>query len=83
MPQDEKLWSKTLIALMCVNFINVLVFYLLMVELVGYSTSTYGVSTALAALPNTTYIVTALIARIVLPSAGFAWAISCNSMPCQ
>ena len=31
MPQERKLWSKTLVALMCVNFINVLVFYLLMV----------------------------------------------------
>lgn len=65
-PNAGKLWSKTLIALMCVNFINVLVFYLLMVELVGYSTSTYGVSKTLAALPNTTYIISALVARIVL-----------------
>ena len=66
MSLSEKLWSKNLVALMCVNFINVLVFYLLMVELVGYSTSTYGVSTALAALPNTTYIISALVARIAL-----------------
>ncbi len=36
MPQERKLWSKTLVALMCVNFANVLVFFLLMVELVGY-----------------------------------------------
>ena len=66
MPQEEKLWSKTLVALMCANFINVLIFFLLMVELVGYSTETYGVSTTLAALPNTTYVVSALVARIVL-----------------
>lgn len=66
MPQEEKLWSKTLVALMGVNFANVLVFFLLMVELVGYSTSTYGVSTTLAALPNTAYVVSALVARIAL-----------------
>ena len=65
MAQPERLWSKTLVALICINFINVLVFYLLVVELVGYSTETYGVTKTLAALPNTAYIVSALIARIV------------------
>lgn len=66
MPQEQKLWSKTLVALMCVNFANVLIFFLLMVELVGYSTSTFGVSKTLAALPNTTYVVSALVARVAL-----------------
>lgn len=65
MAEPEKLWSKTLVALICINFINVLVFYLLVVELVGYSTDTYGVSKTLAALPNTAYIVSALVARVV------------------
>ena len=66
MPQERKLWSKTLVALMCVNFANVLVFFLLMVELVGYCTAEFGVSKTLAALPNTAYVVSALIARIAL-----------------
>ena len=64
--QPEKLWSKSLILLMIINFIGALVFYLLMVELVSYCVDEFGVSTSLAAMPITVYVISALVARIVL-----------------
>ena len=61
---------------MCVNFANVLVFFLLMVELVGYCTAEFGVSKTLAALPNTAYVVSALIARIALAPNGIVFLLA-------
>ena len=45
---QEKLWTRTFIVLMGVNFCSALSFYLIMVKITQFAIDTYGIDTSVA-----------------------------------
>lgn len=62
--ESQKLWSRTFIVLMGVNFCSALSFYLIMVKIVDFATETYGVTTFVAGFAMTSYVIAALLTRL-------------------
>ena len=62
--QQEKLWTRSLIVLMGVNFCSALSFYLIMVKITEFAIATYGVTPSVGGLTITAYVISALFTRI-------------------
>ncbi|MGX9135462.1 MFS transporter [Rummeliibacillus sp. JY-2-4R] len=62
---QEKLWTKNFIDMSLINFIIMVIFYLLMVTMASFAAKVYHASAAEAGLISGIYIVGALIGRII------------------
>ena len=62
--EQPKLWSRNLVVLMGLNFASALSFWLIMVKITQFATDTYGVSTGVAGLTITVYVISALFTRM-------------------
>lgn len=61
----EPIWTKDFIIVSVINFVSILMFFLLMVTIAGYSVETYGVSTSVAGLVSSIFIIGTLLGRLV------------------
>lgn len=61
----EKLWTKDFTIVSVVNFLIVLVYFLLMVTIAGYAVDQFGASTSVAGLVSSIFIIGSLIGRLV------------------
>ena len=66
MNTSERVWTKDFIMISVINFFLSLVFYLLLVTMSGYATSTYHASTSQAGLVSSIFIVGILIGRLCI-----------------
>lgn len=60
----EPIWTKDFIIVSVINFIAILIFFLLMVTISSYAVDTYQVSTSIAGLVSSIFIIGSLIGRI-------------------
>ena len=74
----QKLWSRTFIVLMGVNFCSALSFYLIMVKIVEFAMETYGVPHSAAGLAITAYVIAALFTRLVFGGKIDEWGVKCS-----
>lgn len=63
--QKEPLWTKNFVTIALINFIIIVIFYLLMVTIASYAVQEFDASTAQAGLVSGIYIVGALIGRLI------------------
>lgn len=61
---QEKIWTKDFIIVSFINFMAILMFYLLMVTIASFSIDTYGVSTSTAGLVSSIFIIGSLFGRL-------------------
>ncbi|MDQ0226298.1 MFS transporter [Metabacillus niabensis] len=64
MYDNEKIWTKDFIIIGIINFLSILMFYLLMVTIASYAMDEYHVSTSTAGLVSSIFIVGSLIGRL-------------------
>ena len=60
----EQIWTKNFISTAMINFLAVLMFYLLIVTITSYTIDTYHVSTSMAGLVSSIYVIGALVGRL-------------------
>ena len=60
----EPIWTKDFIIVSIINFIAILIFFLLMVTISSYAVDKYQVSTSIAGLVSSIFIIGSLIGRI-------------------
>lgn len=60
----EPIWTKDFIIVSIINFLAILIFFLLMVTISSYAVDTYQVSTSIAGLVSSIFIIGSLIGRI-------------------
>lgn len=60
----EPIWTKDFIIVSIINFIAILIFFLLMVTISSYAVDTFQVSTSIAGLVSSIFIIGSLIGRI-------------------
>ena len=72
---QPKLWSRSLIVLMVLNFCSAMSFWLLNVKITQYSIDTYGVAESAAGLGITVYVISALLARIFFGHRIDVWGV--------
>lgn len=70
-----KLWTRTFIVLMAVNFCSALSFYLIMVKITEFAMDTYQVSHSVAGLMVTAYVISALVTRVVFGGRIDRWGV--------
>lgn len=63
--ENGRLWTKNFIIVSCINFLVILIFYLLMVTIARYATEAFGASTSMAGLVASIYILGVLFGRLV------------------
>lgn len=63
--QKEPLWTKNFIVISGINFLAILIFYLLMVTIAEFAVNEYGVSTSVAGLVSSIFIIGSLIGRFI------------------
>lgn len=73
--EQRKLWSRTFIVLMGVNFCSALSFYLIMVKITEYVIDTYGVSYGVAGTAITAYVIAALLTRLFFGGEIDRWGV--------
>lgn len=61
---NEKLWTKEFVSLSIINFLATIVFFLLMVTIAKYAVSEFNVSTSMAGLASSIFIIGSLFGRI-------------------
>lgn len=61
----EPIWTKDFIIVSIINFMSILMFFLLMVTIAGYAVETYNASTSVAGLVSSIFIIGTLIGRLV------------------
>ena len=71
----EKLWTRSLIVLMGMNFSTALSFYLIMVKITEYSMDTYGLPHSVAAATITAYVISAMITRLIFGRQIDIWGV--------
>lgn len=72
---EPKLWSRSLIVLMAINFCSAMSFWLISVKIAQFSIDTYGVSESVAGLGITVYVITALFTRMFFGGRIDAWGV--------
>lgn len=72
---QEKLWTRSLIVLMGVNFSSALAFYLIMVKITEYAMDAYGLSHSMAASTITAYVISALFTRVIFGRKIDVWGV--------
>ena len=70
-----KLWTRTFIVLMGVNFCSALSFYLIMVKITEFAIDTYGVPYSVAGTMVTSYVIAALLTRLFFGGRIDAWGV--------
>lgn len=73
--QVSRLWSRTLIVLMGVNFCSALSFYLVMVKITEFAMDTYGVAHSVAGSLMTAYVISALFTRLFFGGKIDSWGV--------
>lgn len=63
---EAPLWTRNFILVSAINFFLVMVFYLLVIVIVGYTVAELGASTAAAGLISGLFIVGTLVGRLVV-----------------
>ena len=71
----QKLWNRTFIVLMGVNFCSALSFYLIMVKITEFAVDTYGVSYSVAGATVSAYVIAALLTRLLFGARIDAWGV--------
>jgi MFS family permease len=66
MSDNASLWTKNFVLVSAINFQLVLIFYLLVVVIVGYAVAELGASTAQAGLVSGLFIVGTLVGRLLV-----------------
>lgn len=61
----DKIWTKNFISVALINFLAVLMFYLLIVTIGSYTINTYDASTSMAGLVSSIYVIGALVGRLM------------------
>lgn len=61
----DKIWTKNFISVALINFLAVLMFYLLIVTIGSYTIKTYDASTSMAGLVSSIYVIGALVGRLI------------------
>ena len=74
MPQT-KLWTRTFIVLMGINFCSALSFYLIMVKTTEFSIDTYHVPLSVASSTITVYVIAALFTRLFFGGKIDSWGV--------
>ena len=72
---QDKLWTRAFIALMVVNFCGALGFYLIAVKITEFSVDTYGVAQSIAAFSMTSFVIAALLTRLLLGGRIDKWGV--------
>ncbi|MEN2768057.1 MFS transporter [Ornithinibacillus xuwenensis] len=62
---NDSIWTKNFIVISLINFLSILMFYLLIVTIASYAIETYHVSTSIAGLVSSIYVIGALIGRLL------------------
>ena len=73
--EQGKLWTRTFIVLMCVNFCSALSFYLTMVKITQFAIDSYGVPLGVAGLAITAYVISALLTRLFFGGRIDKWGV--------
>lgn len=73
--EHEKLWTRTFIVLMGVNFCSALSFYLTMVKITEFAMDTYGVPHSVGGLMITAYVIAALLTRLFFGGRIDSWGV--------
>ena len=73
--QQPKLWSRSLIVLMGINFCSALSFYLVMVKITQFAIDTYAVSSSVAGLTISVYVISALFSRMFFGGKIDEWGV--------
>ena len=73
--EQPKLWSRTFVVLMGVNFCSALSFYLVMVKITEFAIDAYGVSYSIAGMMVTAYVIAALLTRLLFGGRIDAWGV--------
>lgn len=60
----DPIWTKDFIIVSIINFLSILMFFLLMVTISSYAVDTYHVSTSIAGLVSSIFIIGSLIGRL-------------------
>ena len=72
---EGKLWTRTFIVLMGVNFCSALSFYLVMVKITEFAMATYGVVHSIAGTLMTAYVISALFTRLFFGGKIDSWGV--------
>ena len=72
---QAKLWTRSFIVLMGVNFCSALSFYLIMVKITEYAVDTYAVAQSVAALTVSVYVIAALLTRLLFGGRIDSWGV--------
>ena len=75
MGEEKKLWTRTFIVLMGVNFCSALSFYLVMVKITEFAMATYGVVHSIAGTLMTAYVISALFTRLFFGGKIDSWGV--------
>ena len=70
-----KLWTRTFIVLMGVNFCSALSFYLIMVKITQFAIDTYGIDTSVASVTVSVFVLSALFTRLFFGGRIDAWGV--------
>ena len=73
--EHEKLWTRTFIVLMGINFCSALSFYLIMVKIIEFAMDTYNVSQGIGGLLVTGFVIAALLTRLFFGGRIDSWGI--------
>ena len=73
--QRQKLWTRTFIVLMWMNFSSALSFYLITVKITEFAVDTYDVPQSLGAAMITAYVIAALLTRLFLGGQIDRWGV--------
>ncbi|MBQ9043396.1 MAG: MFS transporter [Eggerthellaceae bacterium] len=72
---QDKLWTRTFIVLMGVNFCSALSFYLIMVKIAEFAVDTYGLPQSVAGTTITAYVIAALLTRLFFGGQIDRWGV--------
>ena len=73
--EQDKLWTRSFIVLMGVNFCSALSFYLIMVKITQFAVDTYDVPQSVAGATITAYVISALITRLFFGGRIDLWGV--------
>ena len=72
---SAKLWTRSFIVLMGVNFCSALSFYLIMVKITEFAVDTYAVAQSVAASTVSVYVIAALLTRLFFGGRIDSWGV--------
>ena len=73
--EQQRLWTRTFIALMGVNLCSALSFYLITVKITEFAVDEYAVPQSLGAMTVTSYVIAALLTRLLFGGRIDKWGV--------